>query len=133
MKQIKILEETDYIKAHDRQHNGAQGQTIEEAVNGYLAMPNAKIEHVDVYNMAWMFVISFTVIKLTNNIADYFNKASYGNVTLSPAIESFGVADNGVVGWVDLGYRHPNTGSNTGSRNQLITKNAILAGVVKLA
>src|SRR3972149_11320752 len=55
---------------------------------------------------------------LSNNINDYFNKASYGKVTLQPANESYGTSNNGVIGWVNLGYPHPDTGSNTGSKNQ---------------
>jgi M6 family metalloprotease-like protein len=64
---------------------------------------------------------------VSNNIADYFNKVSYGKVTLEPATESFGTANNGVVGWVNLGYNHPNTNSSTGTANQTLTKNAIMA------
>ena len=62
----------------------------------------------------------------SKNIKGYFSKASYGKVTLSPAAETHGTANNGVVGWVNLGYAHPNTGSNTDTRNQQITKDAIL-------
>ncbi|NIN34445.1 MAG: hypothetical protein GTO60_04865, partial [Gammaproteobacteria bacterium] len=64
---------------------------------------------------------------INSNIKDYFNRASYGLVTLSQANESFGTANNGVVGWVNLGYNHPDTGSNTDTRNQTLTKNAIIA------
>jgi len=63
---------------------------------------------------------------ITNNIKDYFSEASYGKVTLSPAAETNGTANDGVVGWVNLGYAHPNTGSSTDIRNQQITKDAIL-------
>ena len=62
---------------------------------------------------------------LKTNIKGYFKKASYGKVTLSPAAKTSGPA-NGVVGWLNLGYPHPNTGSNTDIRNQQITKDAIL-------
>ncbi len=64
---------------------------------------------------------------VTNKIADYFNKASYGKVNLSPALETSGTNHNGVVGWVNLGYPHPNTGSSTSTINQQITKDAIIA------
>ena len=64
---------------------------------------------------------------ISDNISDYFYEASYGNATLAPANETFGAANNGVVGWVNLGYNHPNTGSNTDIRNQQITINAINA------
>lgn len=64
---------------------------------------------------------------VTNNIVDYFNKTSHGRVTLTPASESFGTADNGVVGWVTLNYAHPNTGDTIDTRNQTLTRDAIVA------
>ncbi len=64
---------------------------------------------------------------VSNNIADYFNKASYGKVNLTPANETSGVGNNGVIGWVNLGYPHPNTASSTSTVNQQITKDAIIA------
>jgi M6 family metalloprotease-like protein len=48
-------------------------------------------------------------------------------VTLSPADESFGTANNGVVGWVNVGYEHPNTGGNIGTANRQLTADAITA------
>jgi M6 family metalloprotease-like protein len=59
---------------------------------------------------------------INNNINDYFNEASYGLVTLSQANESFGTANNGVVGWVNIGYNHPNN-----TNRQQVAKDAILA------
>jgi M6 family metalloprotease-like protein len=64
---------------------------------------------------------------IADNINDYFDRASYGNVTLSPAEESYGTADNGVIGWVNLGYAHPDTGGNTDERNRQLTRDAIIA------
>ncbi len=64
---------------------------------------------------------------VTASIVDYYSKASHGRVALEPAAESFGTVNNGVVGWVNLGYAHPNTADNTGSANQMLTRNAILA------
>jgi M6 family metalloprotease-like protein len=63
---------------------------------------------------------------INTRINKYYNTASYGKVTLAPAAESFGTANDGVVGWVNLGYAHPNTGSSTGLANQTLTKKAIL-------
>jgi len=62
-----------------------------------------------------------------NKISDYYNKASYGKVSLSPANEWFGTANNGVVGWVNVGETHPNTGRDTGDVNRQITADAITA------
>ncbi|MCC6544100.1 MAG: M6 family metalloprotease domain-containing protein, partial [Nitrospirae bacterium] len=64
---------------------------------------------------------------LSNKINDYFKKASYGKVNLQPANESFGTLNNGVIGWVNLGYAHPDTGGNIGNQNQKITKDAVAA------
>jgi M6 family metalloprotease-like protein len=64
---------------------------------------------------------------ITNNIADYFDKASNGNVTLTPANESYGTADNGVVGWVNVGYAHPNSAGSTNDANRQMSKDAIIA------
>lgn len=62
-----------------------------------------------------------------NKISDYYNKASYGKVKLSPAKETFGTVDNGVVGWINLGYDHPDTKGMVLFSNQKITKDAIIA------
>lgn len=64
---------------------------------------------------------------VSNNIADYFSEASYGKANLVPATETSGVNNNGVIGWVNLGYPHPNTANSTGTANQVITRNAIIA------
>jgi M6 family metalloprotease-like protein len=64
---------------------------------------------------------------IQNNIADYFNKSSLGDVTLLPATESHGTSNDGVVGWVNLPSNHPNTGSVIDVRNKNLTKSAILA------
>lgn len=64
---------------------------------------------------------------LSNNVADYYDDVSYGNVDLFPATESFGTANNGVVGWVNAGPTHPNTAGNTGAANRVITRNAMIA------
>ena len=64
---------------------------------------------------------------LSTSVADFYDEVSYGNVDLFPANESFGTANNGVVGWVNVGTTHPNTAGNTGAANRVITRNAILA------
>ena len=40
------------------------------------------------------------------SVADYYDQVSYGNLSMVPAAESSGVSD-GVVGWLNLGYPHP--------------------------
>lgn len=60
-------------------------------------------------------------------IGDYFSDASYGKVTLVPAGETFGNVNNGVVGWLNVGYDHPNTENRWTSVNRLLARDAILA------
>ncbi len=66
-------------------------------------------------------------ILISNNINDYFDKASYGSVNLFSASETSGTADNGVVGWVNVGGDHPDTGSATGTKNRRLARDAIIA------
>ena len=74
------------------------------------------------YNEAsWATIVS-------DKVADYYSKASYGKVTLTPAVESYGTANNGVVGWLNMGYAHPNTANNPGvAANQMLVRDAITA------
>ena len=65
--------------------------------------------------------------RATNSAQDFYRQASYGQLTLVPAAESHGTANDGVIGWLNLGYPHPNTAGSTGNANRLITRNAILA------
>ncbi len=64
---------------------------------------------------------------ITGNIADFYAKVSYGAVSLTAAPESFGTPDNGTVGWVNLGYPHPDPGVNIGTSNEQISRDAIIA------
>ena len=45
-----------------------------------------------------------------DSVAAFYDQASGGQYTLAPAAENFGDAGNGVVGWLELPYNHPNTG-----------------------
>jgi M6 family metalloprotease-like protein len=60
----------------------------------------------------------------TNSIKAYYSEASYGKLTLVPVTESYGTANDGVVGWVNIGATHP-TPELTGAANQEITRQAI--------
>lgn len=62
----------------------------------------------------------------TNSVKKYFSEVSYNQVTMAPAQESQGTANNGIV-VVTLSYNHPNTASNIDETNQQLTKDAILA------
>jgi len=63
----------------------------------------------------------------TNSVSDHFAVSSYGQVTVAPAFDTNGTADDGVVGWLTLPSNHPNTAGSTGSANQQLTRDAILA------
>ncbi|KKL09268.1 hypothetical protein LCGC14_2567560, partial [marine sediment metagenome] len=64
---------------------------------------------------------------VSNNIRDFFLQTSHGNAQLNPANESYGTANNGVVGWVNVGYNHPNTQGSTGTANRNLSEDAITA------
>ena len=64
---------------------------------------------------------------LKNNIADYFKKASNGRVKITPAKETHGTKNNGVIGWINLKYDHPNFGGGGGNRAWILTRKAMIA------
>jgi M6 family metalloprotease-like protein len=61
----------------------------------------------------------------SNSVKDYYSDASFGLLTLTPAAETHGTANDGVVGWLNLEYAHPNTGSSVDDRNKTIVKTAL--------
>jgi M6 family metalloprotease-like protein len=65
-----------------------------------------------------------------NSVGHYYYDASFGNLTLTPAAETSGTHNDGVVGWLTIGARHPNTGGQLSSSNLQITRDAILAADV---
>jgi M6 family metalloprotease-like protein len=91
------------------------------AFNGKVLFILAKFS-----NRAPFYSASSFASFLKNKIKDFYSKASHGKVTLSPASETYGTANDGIVGWLNLGFNHPNTGSNLGNiQNQKIAKVAI--------
>jgi len=63
----------------------------------------------------------------TGSVGHYYYEASFGRLTLEPAMEESGTPNNGVVGWLNLGDAHPNPAKNVGSTNLDIVRKAILA------
>jgi M6 family metalloprotease-like protein len=64
----------------------------------------------------------------TDSVQDYYQEASYGKLTMAPAAESSGTANDGVVGWLTMNYNHPNTAGNIGdSANHLLARDAVQA------
>ena len=70
---------------------------------------------------------SASVFGASSSVKHFYNTASYSNLVFIPALETFGTSNDGVIGWLNLGYAHPNTGVTTSIQNQLITKNALIA------
>jgi M6 family metalloprotease-like protein len=48
----------------------------------------------------------------TGSVKHYYGSASYGHFDVTPASESYGTANDGIVGWLTLPYDHPNFGSD---------------------
>ncbi len=63
----------------------------------------------------------------SNSVKDYYMRASFNQLNLIPALESHGSVNDGVIGWLNLGYSHPDTGGNTNTNTALIVKNALIA------
>ena len=63
----------------------------------------------------------------TNSVGHYYFDASFGNLSLVPAEESFGSPNDGIVGWLTLNRNHPDTGGQLRELNLEITREAILA------
>ena len=59
------------------------------------------------------------------SIKDFYDKGSYSNLSLTPVSETHGTVNDGVVGWLNLGYVHPNTGNTFTLANQWIVYNAL--------
>ena len=63
----------------------------------------------------------------SGSMKEYFANSSYSTLTVAPATESQGTSNDGFIGWLRLSGNHPDTGSSTGTANQQIAKDAILA------
>jgi M6 family metalloprotease-like protein len=62
----------------------------------------------------------------TNSVQHYYKQTSYNQLNLTPARETFGEEDDGVVGWVTLPYPHPNS-SGVNETLRKVAKDAIAA------
>jgi M6 family metalloprotease-like protein len=60
------------------------------------------------------------------SLKQYWDTVSYGNITVEPAAESYGTANNGIV-FVTLNYAHPNPSGSTGDANRQIVRDALIA------
>ena len=88
-----------------------------------------------------VLLVSFTDISIQNtdsawynnffgdtgkSVKTYYQENSQGSFYFSPASESYGTANDGIIR-VTLNYAHPNTGATTGDANRNIVKNALIA------
>ena len=62
-----------------------------------------------------------------SSVAAYYQANSFGKFALVPAAESAGVANNGVVGWLQLPYDHPNFGNDFGPSETKLGVDAVTA------
>ena len=63
----------------------------------------------------------------TNSVKHYYDEVSYSQLELSPADESHGTKNDGVIGWLNIGYDHPDTREDTNNRNRQLLHDAIVA------
>ena len=62
-----------------------------------------------------------------SSVSGYYQANSFGKFALVPAAESGGVANNGVVGWLQLPYDHPNFGNDYGAAETKLGVDAVTA------
>ena len=62
-----------------------------------------------------------------SSVASYYRANSFGKFALVPAAESAGVTNNGVVGWLQLPYDHPNFGNDFGPSETKLGVDAVTA------
>jgi hypothetical protein len=62
-----------------------------------------------------------------SSVAGYYQANSFGKFALVPAAESAGVANNGVVGWLQLPYDHPNFRNDFGPSETKLGVDAVTA------
>ena len=63
----------------------------------------------------------------SKSIRDYYSQASYGLFSLTPAAESSGTVNDGIVGWVNLGKTHPDPSNQDWNATLNIASSALQA------
>ena len=63
----------------------------------------------------------------SNSVTHYYKEVSYDKFNFTPAAESHGTPNDGIVGWLHVPYAHPNSGWTPGTPDQQLAKDAILA------
>jgi len=62
-----------------------------------------------------------------NQVSTYYSDVSHGKAIISPASETYGTPNDGVIGWLNIGYAHPNTRGSIGVANKNLSRDAIIA------
>jgi M6 family metalloprotease-like protein len=62
----------------------------------------------------------------SGSVGDFYDEVSYGNLAFSPATESHGTPNDGIVGWINVGTTHPDT-RGINDANRQLTADAIVA------
>ena len=63
-------------------------------------------------------------------MADFYKQVSYNKLQITPAAETSGTANDGVVGWVSLAMNHPNTGSLNSEADYQAAHNTIRSAIL---
>ncbi len=63
----------------------------------------------------------------SESVKQFYTTASFGNLNLAPAEESYDTTNDGVVGWLTLPYGHPNTRGSINDANRQLVRDAIIA------
>ena len=66
----------------------------------------------------------------TSSVSDFYDEMSYGKLAITPASESSGTANDGVVGWVTLPINHPNTGSLDSEADYAAAHNTVRQAII---
>lgn len=63
----------------------------------------------------------------TLSVKDYYQQASFNQLNLVPAAENSGTPNDGVIGWINLGYAHPNSRGSINNATYQVVKDALIA------
>lgn len=126
------------LQPHLRDTSVSSARPVENAPQEPLVWSGAEGSHklivilVDFTPSASLFTtdaqwnqLFFNTTAGAKSIKSYYQQASFGQFSLDPADETYGMPDDGVIA-VTLPYAHPDPAS-TGDVNRTISRNAILA------
>ncbi len=113
---------TEIPSSYDSDDSGFSSQSADEVYAAAAPMStNILFILTEFSDMAGTYTEADFASFITNNISDYFDKASYGLVTLSPANETSGTSNNGVIDWVDVVRSDVNSGHQMAHADNLFS------------